>query len=179
MRCKILNQLSYLVGIDSRLLLNEINKEFHMTTLFQFHRANYLPAEKQHHKLDTSHWQTVLGRCLFSLIFILSGFNHFSSGSISYADRQGIPMADVLVPISGLIALMGGVSILSGYHVRVGAVLILIFMLPVTFLMHNFWAISDPEMAQMQLIHFLKNLSIIGGALLLSAKRNPREKFSS
>ena len=63
---------------------------------------------------------------------------------------------------------MGGISILLGYRVRIGAWLLVLFLIPVTVMMHNFWAVSDPMMAQIQLAMFLKNLSLLGGALLLA-----------
>ena len=113
-------------------------------------------------------WAVPLGRFLFALIFIISGLNHFSSGSLSYAVNQGVPWANVLVPVSGLIALTGGLSVLLGFHARAGAFLILTFLLPVTFMMHNFWAFADPELAQMHLINFLKNLSLMGTAILIT-----------
>lgn len=128
---------------------------------------------RPHMNLGVSHtnsslWAVPIGRFLFSLIFILSGFNHFTSGSVSYAANQGIPFANVLVPISGLIAIIGGLSVLLGLHARIGALLLLVFLVPVTVLMHNFWAITDPQMAQQQMVHFLKNLSLIGGAILFA-----------
>lgn len=108
-----------------------------------------------------------IGRFLFSLIFILSGINHFSSGSIGYAANQGIPMADILVPISGLLAFLGGLSVLLGFHARFGALLLIVFLVPVTLLMHNFWSFTDPEIAQMQMVHFMKNICMLGGAVLI------------
>lgn len=113
-------------------------------------------------------WIVPVARFIFSLIFLLSGVNHFSSGSISYAAGLGIPMADILVPLSGIISFIGGLSILLGVHARVGAFLILVFMVPVTFLMHDFWNVADPQMAQNEMTQFMKNLTIIGGALLLT-----------
>jgi putative oxidoreductase len=108
-----------------------------------------------------------IGRFLFSLIFIISGFNHFTSGSVSYADSMGLPLADFLVPISGLMAIVGGTSLLIGLHARAGGVLLLFFLIPVTLIMHNFWRTQDPIEAQMQLIHFLKNTALIGGIILI------------
>lgn len=108
-----------------------------------------------------------LGRLLFSLIFILSGMRHFSSEMIGYAASQNVPMANFLVPLSGVISVLGGLSILLGWKARWGALLLLIFLVPVTLMMHNFWAVSDPMMAQMQMAHFLKNLSLIGAAILI------------
>lgn len=135
-----------------------------MATIFH-PRPNYMPAESVRHHVSTSLYIVPVARFLFSLIFILSGVNHFSSGSISYAASQGIPMADIMVPISGVIALVGGLSVMTGFHTRVGAVLLLLFLVPVTILMHNFWDIADPQMAQMQMSHFMKNLALIGAAL--------------
>ena len=78
-------------------------------------------------------------------------------------------MADFLVPISGLMAIIGGLSVLLGLHAKAGGVLLLLFLIPVTFMMHNFWTYQDPIESQMQMIHFLKNLAIMGGLLHLSA----------
>lgn len=133
-----------------------------------FHPHSYMSADFHRIKAKSSLWAVPIGRFFFSLIFIMSGLNHFTSGSIGYAASQGIPMADILVPVSGLIALMGGLSVLLGLHARVGAMLLLIFLIPVTVLMHNFWSYTDPEMAQVQMIHFMKNLALIGGATLIA-----------
>lgn len=108
------------------------------------------------------------GRVLFSLIFILSGPNHFSKQTIAFAASQGVPLASVAVPLSGAIAVLGGLSILLGYRAKIGAWLIVLFLVPVTFSMHKFWGVTDPMTAQIQMIMFMKNISILGGALLIS-----------
>jgi putative oxidoreductase len=108
------------------------------------------------------------GRFLFVLIFLWAGPNHFSTQSIAYVASQGVPLASVAVPLSGILALAGGLSVLLGYRARVGAWLIALFLVPVTFMMHKFWAVPDPMMAQMQMIMFMKNISMLGGALLIS-----------
>jgi putative oxidoreductase len=122
------------------------------------------------HMADTKAklWAIPIGRFLFALIFILSGFNHFSSASIEYAAGQGVPMANFLVPFSGVLALAGGLSILLGYYARIGAILLILFLVPVTFTMHAFWNIPDPAANQMQMIQFMKNLSMLGGAILIA-----------
>lgn len=108
------------------------------------------------------------GRILFSLIFLFTAYNHFSGEAIAYAASKNVPFASVLVPVSGIIATLGGISIVLGYKARLGAWLIVLFLVPVTFMMHNFWAISDPTMKQMQMSMFLKNLSMMGAALLIT-----------
>jgi putative oxidoreductase len=107
------------------------------------------------------------GRLLFALIFLMSGPMHFSSQIIGYAASQGVPLASLVVPFSGLLAIVGGLSIVLGYRARAGAWLLIVFLLGVTPL-HNFWAVTDPMMHQMQFVMFLKNLAMLGGALLIS-----------
>jgi putative oxidoreductase len=115
-------------------------------------------------------WQGIevlCGRILFSLIFIIASLNLFSQGSIGYAANQGVPMANIAVPLAGILSLLGGLSVAFGYHARAGAVLLILFLIPVTVLMHNFWAVADPGIAKMQQAHFMKNVALLGGTLLI------------
>jgi putative oxidoreductase len=57
---------------------------------------------------------------------------------------------------------------LLGYRVRLEAWLIVVFLVPVTLMMHKFWTVSDPMTAQIQMVMFRKNASVLGGALLIS-----------
>lgn len=108
-----------------------------------------------------------VGRVLFALIFVIAVIGHFSSGTVAAASAHGVPLASILVPASGILALIGGVSVMLGYRARFGAFLLLVFLVPVTLFMHNFWAVEDPQLAMMQRVHFLKNSSLIGTCLLL------------
>jgi|SRR4051812_1794202 putative oxidoreductase len=108
------------------------------------------------------------GRILYVLIFLMAGLGHYSKQTIGYAASQGVPMASILVPLSGVLALAGALSILLGYHANLGAWLIALFLIPVTFAMHKFWTVTDPMMMQMQMAMFMKNLSMLGGALLIT-----------
>lgn len=110
----------------------------------------------------------LLGRFLFVLIFLMSGPRHFMSATIAYAASQGVPMASIAVPFSGLLALAGGLSILLGYRAKLGAWLIVLFLAAVTPMMHRFWGVADPMMYQMQFVMFMKNVSMVGGALLIT-----------
>ena len=110
----------------------------------------------------------VLGRFFFALIFLMAGANHFSKQSIGYAVLAGVPLASIAVPLSGVLAIAGGLSILLGYHAKLGAWAIVLFLVPVTLMMHKFWTVTDPMMAQIQMILFMKNVSMLGGALLIS-----------
>ena len=110
----------------------------------------------------------LLGRFLFVLIFLMSSPMHFSRQTIAYAASQGVPLASIAVPFSGVLALAGGLSILLGYRAKIGAWLLILFLAAVTPMMHNFWTVADPMMHQMQFIMFMKNLSMLGGALFIS-----------
>jgi putative oxidoreductase len=110
----------------------------------------------------------LLGRILYSAIFIMSGPNHFRAQTIAYAAAQGVPLARIAVPLSGIIALLGGLSIALGYRAKLGAWLIVLFLIPVTLLMHRFWGLSDPQVAQLQLGMFMKNVSMLGAALIIA-----------
>lgn len=110
----------------------------------------------------------LLGRLLFVAIFLMSGPEHFSKQTIGYAASQGVPLASIAVPLSGVLALVGGLSILLGYRAKLGAWLIILFLIPVTLMLHNFWVVKDPTMAQMQMVMFMKNVSMLGAALLIT-----------
>jgi putative oxidoreductase len=110
----------------------------------------------------------VLGRFFFALIFLMAGANHFSSQTIAFAASQGVPLASIAVPLSGVLSIAGGLSILLGYRAKLGAWLLVLFLVPVTAMMHKFWLVQDPMMAQIQMILFMKNVAMLGGALLIS-----------
>ena len=110
----------------------------------------------------------LLGRVFYSAIFIMAAPGHFSARTIAFAADKGVPMASIAVPLSGVIAFLGGLSILLGYRARYGAWLIVLFLVPVTFMMHRFWGLTDPMAAMAQQANFMKNLSLLGAALLIA-----------
>ena len=116
---------------------------------------------------DFTRYLVPLGRLFFTAIFFISSFSLFSPASIGYAASQGVPLPNMVVPLAGILALVGGLSVVFGVRARIGALLLVVFLVPVTLMMHRFWGISDPTVAQMQLVSFMKNLSMLGGALLL------------
>src|SRR3954465_1738495 len=94
----------------------------------------------------------LLARFLLSAIFIFAAFGHFSSKTIEMAALAGVPLAAIAVPLSGLMSLAGGLSVLIGYRARLGALLLVAFLVPVTLAMHKFWNVTDPMMAQMHMV---------------------------
>ena len=108
-----------------------------------------------------------IGRVLFALIFITSVFSHFSGDTIAYARAHGVPVATLVVPLTGILALVGGVMVALGYRARFGAFLLFGFLVPVTLLMHDFWNVVDPATVALQQAMFMKNASLVGGTLLV------------
>src|SRR6202521_3945934 len=109
-----------------------------------------------------SFWQgavVVLGRFFFALIFLMAGANHFSKQTIAFSASQGVPLASIAVPLSGVLAIAGGLSILLGYRAKLGAWLIVLFLVPVSLMMHKFWTVTDPMMAQIQMVLYMKNVT--------------------
>jgi putative oxidoreductase len=110
----------------------------------------------------------LLGRVLFALIFITAAPRHFTHEGIAHAANLGIPLANLLVPLSGILALTGALSVATGFHAKYGALALILFLVPVTLGMHQFWHIPDPAQRHIQLAMFEKNISMIGAAVFLA-----------
>lgn len=130
--------------------------------------ATFQERRHQQHATAVLGKVNLLGRILYSAIFIMSGPNHFRAQTIAFAAAQGVPLARIAVPLSGIIALLGGLSIALGYRAKLGAWLIVLFLVPVTLMMHRFWGLSDPQVAQLQLAMFIKNVALLGAALIIA-----------
>lgn len=111
----------------------------------------------------------LIGRFLFSLIFVMSGVGHLTSREmVAYAASHGVPFPEWTVPATGVMILVGGLMVMAGFKGKVGAWGLTAFLLPTAFIMHRFWGLEDPGMEAQQMVHFLKNLSMAGGALLVA-----------
>jgi putative oxidoreductase len=112
----------------------------------------------------------LVGRILVALIFVLSGFQKLTgfSGVVAAIAGKGLPMPEVLAALSVAIELGAGLLLLVGWKARWAALLLFLFMIPVSLTFHNFWTM-DGAQAAMNRIHFLKNVSIMGGMLLAAA----------
>ncbi|MFA5916160.1 MAG: DoxX family protein [Burkholderiales bacterium] len=110
------------------------------------------------------------GRILLALIFIISGYGKITgyAGTAGYMASKGLPMVAVLLPLTILVELGGGLLIALGWKARWAAALIFLFLIPVTLVFHNPTGLAPAE-AQQQMINLLKNVSIMGGMLGLFA----------
>lgn len=99
----------------------------------------------------------------------MNAYSHLSrpQSLIGYAKFKGVPSPTLAVIGSGLLMLLGGLSLVSGMFMFWGDIALLIFMIPVTFTMHAFWKESDPQAKMNERIQFFKNLAIIGALLMM------------
>jgi len=111
----------------------------------------------------------LVGRVVFAFFFLYSGFNHLTKLSMysQYAGASGVPAPTLLTAISGLMLLAGGLSVLLGAQVRVGVVLIAVFLVTAAFTVHKFWGIADPMLAANQAAHFWKNITLAGACSMI------------
>ena len=116
----------------------------------------------------------LIGRLLLGGMYLGSGITNLIEleGKAGYAASKGLPAATVLVPLASLLLLVGGISIATGLRPRLGIAAIALFLIPVTLIMHNFWALDG--MQRMSELHsFQSNLGLLGGALMLLAIPQP------
>lgn len=112
----------------------------------------------------------LLGRVLIAIIFILSGFGKIGGfeQTAGYMASKGLPMVPLLLTLTIVVELGGGLMLALGIKARWAALVIFLFMIPVTLVFHGFWA--APEAArQMEMIQFLKNIAIMGGLSYIMA----------
>ena len=105
----------------------------------------------------------------------MSASNHFMKLNYmsGYAQAKGVPSPKLAVAGSGVLLLLGGASVLLGLYPTIGIILLIVFMLGTTFQIHNFWAVTDPQMKQAEMVNFLKNMALTGALLMLLAIPQP------
>lgn len=113
----------------------------------------------------------LIGRILFVFLFLGSAFGHFTQteAMAGYAQSRGVPQPKLGVLGSGALMLVGGLSVLLGVWADLGALLLVIMLLPTAFIMHRFWSETDPQAKQMEMISFNKDLALAGASLMLFA----------
>jgi len=112
----------------------------------------------------------LLGRILLSTVFILSGISKITGFAMEegYIVSRHLPLPAVALTIALVVELAGGVAVLIGLFSRFTAWVLFLYLIPTTFLFHNFWTMSGMDRYD-NTIHFEKNLAIMGGLLLLAA----------
>ena len=112
----------------------------------------------------------VAGRILLAIIFLVSGIGKIGgfAGTAGYMLSKGLPMVEVLLAITIVIEIGAALMLILGLKAKLGAAALFLWMIPVTIMLHNFWAMP-PADQQMQMAMFMKNLGLMGGMLYIMA----------
>jgi putative oxidoreductase len=118
---------------------------------------------------SSSSFTPLAGRILMSVLFLISGVFKIGGYSqmVGYSASKGLPMAGVAIACAAVIELAAGLAILAGFQTKIAAWILFLYLIPVTFFFHNFWAMQGAEQQQ-NMIEFLKNVSIMGGLVILA-----------
>lgn len=113
----------------------------------------------------------MVARVLLSWMFLQSAYGHLTrvKPMAAYTKNAGVPMPEVAVVVTGLMLLVGGLSLLLGFHPRIGAALLFAFLVPVAIVMHPFWRLTDPMQRGVQKAQFWKNVTLAGAMLWIIA----------
>ena len=108
-------------------------------------------------------------RALMALIFIVAGLRKAMTyaGTLGYFGTLGIPLPEVVLPLTILLELGGGIALLVGWHAGPVAVALALFSLASGLLAHRFWSVEPAQFGN-QMNHFLKNVAMAGGFLLVA-----------
>ena len=119
----------------------------------------------------------LIGRLIFGGFFINSGISHLKDrkSMAAYARAKGVPEPELAVTLSAVPLLVGGASILLGVKPKLGAVALLGFLAGVSPIMHDFWRDEDPQTRMNNMVMFMKNVALAGGALALMGVEEPWE----
>ncbi len=109
------------------------------------------------------------GRIIAGIYFLQNAYNHLvkTNNMVDYAQSKHIPNSKLAVIGSGILLLLGGLSILLGMYLHIGILLLIIFLVPVSMTMHAFWKETDPQSKAMERIQFMKNMALVGLLLML------------
>ena len=116
----------------------------------------------------------LIGRLSVGGMYLWSGMSNLMelNGKVAYAASKGLPVPAVFVTLASLLLIAGGISIATGLRPRLGVATITLFLIPVTLIMHNFWALEGMQRIR-ELHSFQGNLGLLGGALMLLAIPRP------
>jgi putative oxidoreductase len=111
----------------------------------------------------------LVGRIIVGLYWLMGAVNHFTQvkSMVPYAKMKNVPFAEIAVPGTGVLLLVTALSIITGFYPVVAVAALIVFLVPVTFMMHNFWTIEDPMAKMTDMIMFTKNMSMLGYTLIL------------
>ncbi|AET67910.1 putative membrane protein [Desulfosporosinus orientis DSM 765] len=112
----------------------------------------------------------LIGRIFFALTFIFSGITQLINykGTVQLMSTSGVPFPKFSAIASSLMAVAGGIGIVFHAYSLYGSIMIILFLLPATYFGHKFWGVKNKKEKTNQMQHFMKNISLIGGAIIIA-----------
>ena len=119
--------------------------------------------------MDFNTFLFVLGRILFGGFFVMNGLNHLAklNAMTGYAAFKGVKLPKLTVIVSGLMIILGGAGLVLGVKIGWSVAMIAVFLILVTFKMHAYWKVSDPNQKMTEQVNFMKNLALLGAVLMM------------
>lgn len=110
-----------------------------------------------------------IGQVILGLYFLMMGLMHFMKmkNMTAYASMKGLPMPALSVAMTGMILALGGAGVLFQFALVWSYGALIAFLVSAAFLMHNFWAVKDPQMKMNDMVNFQKNLALAAALLML------------
>ncbi|MBU6142139.1 DoxX family membrane protein [Patescibacteria group bacterium] len=111
----------------------------------------------------------LLGRILLGGYFLMMGITHFTKLEMmsGYAASKKVPMPKAAVTVAGVLLLIGGFGILTGLYISASLMALVLFLVPVSFMMHPYWREADPQAKMADRVNFMKNMALLGAVLIL------------
>ncbi|EMA27051.1 DoxX family protein [Haloarcula japonica] len=121
----------------------------------------------------------LVGRVLLGFLFLYNGYNHFAGyeGRVGYAQYKGMPAPSLSVISSGVLLVLASIGIIAGIYPVISAGALAVFLIVATPLFHDFWSFEGED-RQNELNHFLKNVGLLGGTLVLLATGGEAWKYA-
>lgn len=113
----------------------------------------------------------LVGRLLIAALFVPAGAMKIGNfaGTAAHMAQAGLPLVPLLLVLTIIIELGGGLMLLLGWRARAAALVLFLFLIPVTLVFHAFWGLTDPAAHYQQQINFMKNIAIMGGLMFVAA----------
>lgn len=110
----------------------------------------------------------LVGRILLGGYYLLGAYHHFADvhTMARYTAMHGVPAPQLAVIMAGVLLAIAGVSLILGLYPTIGVAALVLFLVPVTLVMHPFWADHNAATRQMDFINFTKNVGLLGSALM-------------
>lgn len=118
----------------------------------------------------------LIGRIVVGGYYLYSASNHLflgTAGMAGYAGSKAVPSPRLAVYGTGILLLIGGLSLLLGFQPLIGVIALALFFIPVTFKMHDFWNVKDPMGRMGEMVNFTKNMALLGSSLMFLAIPQP------